>query len=248
MKLKTVILVAMIGLGALSFMLQTKASEMPERPHLATSGTGSVDATPDIATIAIEVSVSAKEVADAKKQVDARVAQYFDFLRKNGVESKDMNAANLSTQPEYDDQKTSETLPKGYRAVRQVQITVHRVNKINELLDGALKFGLNEIRDIKLSVANPTIYHEQARKKAIENAITQASALAEGFNVKLGPVYSIGYHMGNYQPRLVMYSRTSLASPNDLAKTYEQETIHFDDQVDVVFELQTSGPAELSKK
>lgn len=247
MKLKIWTLAAILGLGVLPFTLQTKASEMPERPHLATSGTGIVDVKPDIATIAIEVSVSAKDAAEAKKQVDTRVAQYVEFLHKNGVERKDISAANLGTQPEETtDQKTGETLLKGYRAVRQVQITVRRVDKIDALLDGALKLGLNEIRDIKLSVANPTFYQAQARKKAIENAIYQASSLAEGFKVKLGPVYSIRYHMGSYQPRLVMYNSTNADSSNDLAKTYEQETIHFDDQVDVVFELQ--APAGLSQE
>jgi hypothetical protein len=35
-----------------------------------------VDATPDIATLAIEVNISAKDAASAKKQADDRVAQY----------------------------------------------------------------------------------------------------------------------------------------------------------------------------
>jgi len=239
-KLKTLILVTMIGLGTLSLVLQTKAAEMPTGPHVITSGTGSVDVTPDIATISIEVSVSVKDAAEAKKQVDTRVAQYFDFLRKNGIEKKDINAANLSTQPEYEYQKTGKTILKGYRAVRLVQVIVRQVGKINELLDGALKFGLNEIRDVKLSVANPTIYREQVRKKAIENAIFQAGSLAEGFKVKLGPIYSIRYHTDN-QPIPVMYNSVRAASSSNTAKTYEQETIHFDDQVDVVFELQTTG-------
>ncbi|WP_302788944.1 SIMPL domain-containing protein, partial [Escherichia coli] len=72
--------------------------------------TASVDATPDIATLAIEVSVSSKDAAQAKKQVDERVAQYFDFLQKNNIEKKDISAANLRTQPEYDYLKTGESV------------------------------------------------------------------------------------------------------------------------------------------
>lgn len=80
MKLKALAMAAMIGLGTLPLALQ--AAEVPEGPHVVTSGTSSVDATPDIATLAIEVSVSSKDAAQAKKQVDERVAQYFDFLQK----------------------------------------------------------------------------------------------------------------------------------------------------------------------
>lgn len=241
MKLKALVMAAMVGLGTLPLALQ--AAEVPEGPHVVTSGTSSVDATPDIATLAIEVSVSSKDAAQAKKQVDERVAQYFDFLQKNNIEKKDISAANLRTQPEYDYLKTGESVLKGYRAVRQVQVTLRQLDKLNGLLDGALKSGLNEIRAVELGVAKPDVYREQARQKAIENATQQAASLAKGFNAKLGPVYSIRYHVANYQPMPVarMYKSAGAAAESDAAQTYEQQSIHFDDQVDVVFELQRNA-------
>jgi uncharacterized protein len=240
MKLKPFTVATIIGLAVFALALPINADEMPAGPYLSTMGTASVDATPDIATIMIEVSYSAKNAITAKKQVDTRVIQYFDFLRKNGIEKKDISAANLSTQPEYDYQKTGAAELKGYRAVRQVQVTVRQIDKLNELLDGALKFGLNEIRAIKLGIANPNSYRDQVRKKAIDNAILQATSLAEGFKVKLGPVYSIHYQGDNEQtmPVPVMFLRAENTSPNNPDKTYQQQTIHFKDQVDVVFELQ----------
>lgn len=241
MKLKALAMAAMVGLGTLPMALQ--AAEVPEGPHVITSGTASVDATPDIATLAIEVSVSSKDAAQAKKQVDERVALYFDFLQKNNIEKKDISAANLRTQPEYDYLKTGESVLKGYRAVRQVQVTLRQLDKLNELLDGALKSGLNEIRAVELGVAKPDVYREQARQKAIENATQQAESLAKGFHAKLGPVYSIRYRVANYQPMPVarMYKAAGAAAENDAAQTYEQQSIHFDDQVDVVFELQRNA-------
>jgi len=240
-KLKALAMAAMVGLGTLPLALQ--AAELPEGPHVVTSGTSSVDATPDIATLAIEVSVSSKDAGQAKKQVDERVAQYFDFLQKNNIEKKDISAANLRTQPEYDYLKTGESVLKGYRAVRQVQVTLRQLDKLNELLDGALKSGLNEIRSVELGVAKPDVYREQARQKAIENATQQAASLAKGFNAKLGPVFSIRYHVANYQPMPVarMYKSAGAAAETDAAQTYEQQSIHFDDQVDLVFELQRNA-------
>ena len=239
MKLKTLILATMT-LGILPLTLPATAGELPAGPHIVTSGVASVEAIPDMATITIEVNVSANNAADAKKQVDTRVAQYFDFLRENGIEKKDINAANLNTQPEYDYPKTGQAVIKGYRAVRQVQVTVHQIDKLNKLLDGALKLGLNEINAIKLGVANPCVYRQQTRQKAIANAISVADSLAEGFNVKRGPIYSIRYSVTNDQakPIALMYKSSEANSQTNPAKTYEQETIHFDDQVDVVFELE----------
>ncbi|QCR35095.1 oxidative stress defense protein [Nissabacter sp. SGAir0207] len=238
MKLKALALAAIMGVGSAATAAQ--AAELPEGPHVVTSGTASVDATPDIATLAIDVNVSAKEAASAKQQADARVAEYFAFLQKNGIDKKDINAANLRTQPEYNYLKDGRSELKGYRASRQVQVTLRQLDKLNDLLDGALKSGLNEIRAVELGVANPDTYRDQARQKAIDNATQQAGALAAGFKAKLGPVYSIRYHVANYQPMPVMrmFKTAESAPQGDAAQTYEQQTIHFDDQVDVVFELQ----------
>ena len=237
MKLTKSALAAIVGLSVLP--AAALADELPNGPHVVTSGQASVDATPDIATLAIEVSVSSKDASEAKKQADARVAQYFDFLQKNGIEKKDINAANLRTQPEYDYLKDGKSELKGYRAVRQVQVTLRQLDKLNELLDGALKSGLNEIRSVELGVANPDSYRDKARQAAIENATQQAGALAKGFNTQLGPVYSIRYHVANYQPMPVarMFKTADAAPMTSAAQTYEQQSIHFDDQVDVVFEL-----------
>lgn len=238
MKLNKLALAAMIVMGSLP--LAAQADELPAGPHVVTSGQASVDAVPDIATLAIEVNISAKDAAEAKKQADTRVQQYFDFLNKNGIEKKDINAANLRTQPEYDYLKDGKSVLKGYRAVRQVQVTLRQLDKLNELLDGALKSGLNEIGSVELGVANPEQYREQARKAAIDDAIKQAGALAQGFSTTLGPVYSIRYHVANYQPMPVarMYKAADAAPLTSAAQTYQQQSIHFDDQVDVVFELQ----------
>nr|WP_272928474.1 oxidative stress defense protein [Cronobacter dublinensis] len=236
-KFKVIALAAMMGFGAAS----VQANELPNGPHIVTSGTASVDAVPDIATLAIEVNVSAKDAAGAKKQADDRVAQYLTFLQNNGVEKKDVNAANLRTQPEYEYLKDGKTQLKGYRAVRTVEVTLRKLDKLNELLDGALKAGLNEIRSVSLAVAHPDEYKDKARKAAIDDAVRQAQQLASGFNSKLGPVYSVRYHVSNYQPTPMMrMMKAEAAAPASAQDTYDQQTIQFDDQVDVVFELQPS--------
>ncbi len=81
--------------------MAAQANELPDGPHIVTSGTASVDAVPDIATLAIEVNVAAKDAATAKKQADERVAQDISFLELNQI-AKDISSANLRTQPDYD--------------------------------------------------------------------------------------------------------------------------------------------------
>ncbi|MXP49704.1 oxidative stress defense protein [Pantoea sp. Eser] len=233
MKLKALALAAIMSARALPGV---QADELPNGPHVVTSGKATVDARPDIATLSIVVNVSSKDAADAKKQADSRVAQYFGFLQKNGIEKKNIDAANLSTQPEYDYTKEGKSVLKGYRAVRQL-------DKLNDLLDGALKSGLNEVRSVELGVANPESYKQQARKAAIKNATQQASELAAGFNAQLGSIYSIRYQVANYQPMQMnrMY-KAAAAADTSAQETYDQQSINFDDQVDVVFEIKPNTP------
>ena len=236
MNVKVLALAALVGFSGMS----AQASELPEGPHVVTSGTASVDAVPDIATLSIEVNVAAKDAATAKKQADERVAQYLTFLELNQISKKDIRSANLRTQPDYDYQNGKSIL-KGYRAVRTVEVTLRQLDKLNPLLDGALKAGLNEIRSVSLGVAQPDSYKDKARQAAIKDAIHQAQGLAEGFNSKLGPVYSVRYHVSNYQPSPMVRMMKADAAPSNAQETYEQATIQFDDQVDVVFQLEPAA-------
>ncbi|MDW3458667.1 SIMPL domain-containing protein, partial [Escherichia coli] len=77
------------------------------------------------------------------------------------IAKKDISAANLRTQPDYDYQNGKSIL-KGYRAVRTVEVTLRQLDKLNALLDGALNAGLNEIRSVSLGVAQPDAYKDKA--------------------------------------------------------------------------------------
>ncbi|HEI9843385.1 TPA: oxidative stress defense protein [Morganella morganii] len=239
MKLKSLALAAMVALG--SYTAAAQAAETPAGPHISTSGSAVIQAEPDMATLTINVTVKEKEASAAKAQADKRVAQYFDFLKEQGIEKKDINAANISTSPDYVyDKEKEESVIRGYNASRSVTVKVHDLNKLNTLLDGALKSGLNDISAVEFGVNNPEKYREEARQKAISDAISQAKSVAKGFGTELGAVYSIGYNAP--QPVPVMARGKMMLAANAPAavsadETYEQQTIDFRDQVDVVFEL-----------
>lgn len=239
MKLKSLALAAMVALG--SYTTAAQAAETPAGPHISTSGSAVIQAEPDMATLTINVTVKEKEASAAKAQADKRVAQYFDFLKAQGIEKKDINAANISTSPDYVyDKEKEESVIRGYNASRSVTVKVHDLNKLNTLLDGALKSGLNDISAVEFGVNNPEKYREEARQKAISDAISQAKSVAKGFGTELGAVYSIGYNAP--QPVPVMARGKMMLAANAPAavsadETYEQQTIDFRDQVDVVFEL-----------
>lgn len=239
MKLKSLALAAMVALGG--YTAAAQAAETPAGPHISTSGSAVIQAEPDMATLSINVTVKEKDASAAKAQADKRVAQYFDFLKAQGIEKKDINAANISTSPDYVyDKEKEESVIRGYNASRSVTVKVHDLNKLNTLLDGALKSGLNDISAVEFGVNNPDKFRAEVRQKAIDDAISQAKAVAKGFGTELGAVYSIGYNAPQPVPvmargKMMMAANAPAAVSAD--ETYEQQTIDFRDQVDVVFEL-----------
>ncbi|EKT55899.1 oxidative stress defense protein [Providencia sneebia] len=242
MKLKSLVLAAMMAGIAVPAMAQ--ANPLLEGPHITTSGNAVVKAVPDMATLNINVEVTEKDAAAAKAAVDKRVAEYFEFLNKNGIDKKDINAANVRTQPKYEYSKSAEkSSVTGYTAIRSVEVKVTNLDQLNTLLDGALTAGLNEINSVQFGVNNPQQYRNEAREKAIKDAIEQATALAKGFNVQLGPVYSINYRAPEAVPYPAPVMRfnakvaMSAAPESDINETYGKQNIDFNDQVDVVFEL-----------
>lgn len=219
--------------------LSVVAADMPDKPHISTSGHGLVEVKPDMATLNIVVELTAAQAAPAKTQVDQRVARYFDFLHQQGIEKQDIDAANISTQPQYDYSKQGKPQLTGYQATRQVTVKVRNIDKLNDLLNGALKAGLNEIRSVTPGVSDSERYQRQARDLAIQDAIAQGKALASGFGDQLGPVWSIDYHARSsaVSPQPRMYALAKASADTTPQQTYEQNKLRFDDNVSVVFEL-----------
>lgn len=240
MRLKTIVLASVLALGLPSVAL---AASEPEGPHITTSGNATIKATPDMATLNIQVSETAKDAGQAKKQVDERVAKYFAFLKENGVVKEDIDAANIRTQPNYEyDKKAERSVINGYTATRTVNVKIKKLEQLNTLLDGALAAGLNEINNVEFGVNNPESYRAKARETAIKNAIDQASAVAKGFGADLGAVYSVSYRAPDAVPyplAQVKMDAMALSAPSPVAvqETYQQQSIEFKDYVDVVFEL-----------
>lgn len=94
------------------------------------------------------------------------------FSRIKRIESSDINAANITTQPKYEYDKSAEKSKiVGYTAERSVEVKLYKLDQLNTLLDGALAAGLNEINSVQFGVKDPKHYRDEARNKAIDNKL-----------------------------------------------------------------------------
>lgn len=207
-------------------------------PHLETTGRGEVVVKPDMAVFSVDV-VSAKPTAsDAKQASDLAVTKFIDRLMKAGVERKAINSGNIALSAQYRYPKDQAPELTGFKAVRNVTVTVYKLEHLNAYLDGALGDGINQINNITLKVKDQAKYQEEARQAAIVNAKAVAASLAKGFDSEVEGVWQIDYNTESHPMpyRMASYAR-NMADSAAVNQSYSENNIVIADSVNVVFKL-----------
>ncbi|OAN12559.1 oxidative stress defense protein [Photobacterium jeanii] len=223
-------------LGATALLsTQLQAAEV-SFPHLVTQGHGEIIATADMAKLHVEVTEKRATAKEAKQAVDKAVVAFIARLEKQGVKRADIQSANISLHPEYKYPKNKEPQLVGYRAEREVTVTVHKLEALNTYLDGSLVDGINRIRNIELKSSKEAELKQQARTAAIKDAKEKAQSVANGFGESVDGVWQITYLTQSVQP-YVMQARTMSLMSNDVGESYQNDKIVIEDSVDVIFKL-----------
>lgn len=209
-------------------------------PHLETTGRGEVVVKPDMAAFSVDVVATKPTASEAKQAADQAVAKFIERLTKAGVERKNINSANISLSAQYRYPKDQAPEFTGFRATRNVVVTVYKLENLNTYLDGALGDGINQINNITLKVKDQKKYQDEARQAAIANAKEVAASLAKGFDDKVEGVWQIDYNTNDrpmpYGMRSapMMYAADANSAVN---QSYSDNNIVISDSVNVIFKL-----------
>lgn len=231
----------LLNLSALVVSAPLFALEVPQAPHLVVSGYAEQKAEPDMLTLNVSVTALEKQGIKAKQQVDGKVAAFFGQLEGLGIKRSDVEAGNLVIFPEYQYPQNKKPELVGYRAQRQLAVKLYQLDKLSELMDTALKAGLESVSQIEYGLKSPQTIKEQARVGAVEDAKIKAESLAKAFGMKLGKVYSVEYRNNTPMP---VYSRALkeavMAAPaaDMMENSYQQQQISITDNVEAVFLLE----------
>ncbi|MDM5130719.1 SIMPL domain-containing protein [Aeromonas piscicola] len=231
----------LLTLSALVVSAPLFALEVPQAPHLVVSGYAEQKAEPDMLTLNVSVTALEKQGIKAKQQVDGKVAAFFGQLEGLGIKRSDVEAGNLVISPEYQYPQNKKPELVGYRAQRQLAVKLYQLDKLSELMDTALKAGLESVSQIEYGLKSPQTIKEQTRVGAVEDAKTKAESLAKAFGMKLGKVYSVEYRNNTPMP---IYSRAlkaaAMAAPaaDMMENSYQQQQISITDNVEAVFLLE----------
>ena len=209
-----------------------------EQPHIDVTGISKLQVKPDIAKISISVNAIKPTAKAAKKTADDSVAQLIKRLKGFNLSDDDISSANLNLSAEYRYPPKQERKLVGYRATRNITVSIETLNKVSLILDEAIESGINQVNDIQFDVKNRQKFLEQARTMAVKDAKNKAESLAKSVGERIKGVWEIRYHNGASSQPPLLKPRMMMAEMADADSGYQNSKVTFTDRVEVVFILQ----------
>ncbi len=168
-------------------------------PGLITiNGLGEVTAEPDMAIVASGVVTDAETARAALDANTRAMAALFEVLSDAGIAERDIQTSGFSVQPKYvqSDRRDAQgyRLPPviaGYRVSNAVTVRVRDLDDLGRVLDRSVTVGANSISGVSFAVAEPDDLLDEARRRAVADAIARAELMTEAAGVGLGRIRSI---------------------------------------------------------
>lgn len=175
---------------------QTTEPKSPAQARVIVVGEGSVTVTPDYARISGGVTTSAKTVREATDANSKLMTNIITALVDAGIAKKDIQTTQFSIEPIYTSPSSkfstdsSNGAPKlsGYRVSNQVNVTIHQISQVSDILDGLVKAGATNVGNVMFLFSGQEKALDQARAAAVANARHKAELYAQASGVNLGRV------------------------------------------------------------
>jgi hypothetical protein len=228
----------LVATGLLLVSSVAAAAELPRT--ISVSGTGSVDAVPDIARLTLAVQRRNASMQSARDET-VRVSKAFLVLcAKLGIKESKIRTSGLTINPEYRwDEKNNQQVFTGYFVQRQLQVEVTDLDKLGDVIEGAIDAGVNEVSPPQLDSSKRKALERDALGAATEDARANAERIAASLGVKLGPVRTVsaGGAMPPPMPMQELRVMSAMASDGGAAKSYVPGEVSFDSRVDATFDV-----------
>ena len=170
---------------------QTIIMPSDQQNQIYVSGTATIKATPDIATIQIGVQTFHKDVEEAVAKNNEDAEDIIAALRREGVAEKDIQTSRFNIYPQRDYVNNRPDRIIGFQVDNTVSATVRDLDTIGQVLQAAIDAGANNINGLNFSVDDPIPLRDEARAEAIKDARRRADVMAEAAGIQVGKVISI---------------------------------------------------------
>jgi uncharacterized protein YggE len=235
MKQRTLALAAIMT----SLALATSAwSAEPEPRTVTVSGQGEIRAEPDKALVQLGVEARKPTLDAARAEVAKAVEAALKLTRDLKIEQKHVRTTRLNVQPEYNwDNQAKERNLIGYYVSRTIEVDLHDLDKLGQLLERAVDLGINQVSDPQLDSSKRHDLERAALAQAVQDARLNAEAVAKAADARLGPPRTISANSGFTPPPMPMRAKVMAMEAADSAQSYQAGQMGFTATVQVQYDL-----------
>jgi uncharacterized protein YggE len=181
---------------------------------LDVSGVGKVKIKPDIAYVNIGVRSQSPEVMEAFTENSEIAENIIQKLLTMGIEQKDIQTRNFNIyqqqEPRFEMEEETRT---SYVVENTVAVVVRDLDALGEVLSTMVSEGANTIHGVSFDIEDREAAIEEARQLAIQDAKSQAEAIADAAGVKLGDIRKISINQnGGITPRVEFAEEAAMGS------------------------------------
>jgi uncharacterized protein YggE len=198
----------LLALTAALFLSATAVATAQTAPvsGFTVSGEGIVDVAPDIAVVTLGVTTEATTAAAALKANSDEQAKVLAALAEAGVDARDIQTSGLNLSPLWDSRGYEDGRPRvtGYQASNMETVRVRDLASLGGLLDLVVTTGANQLNALTFGLADEKPARDEARKRAVADAMARAELYAQAAGVTLGKITAFTETM-SYQPPQPMY-------------------------------------------
>jgi uncharacterized protein len=170
---------------------------------ISINGEASVSAKPDVVHVTIGVESTGKAANEVLSANSKTTGDVLAALKAAGVDPTDLQTSNFSVQPlilrpQNSSLSSSDEGPSitGYTVSNAVNVTLHDLPRLGDLLDKAVNAGANSIDGVQFDVSNQSALLDDARKTALADARHKAEIYAEAAGLKLGKLVELSENAG----------------------------------------------------
>ncbi len=174
---------------------------------ITVTGSATINVVPDMATVSLGVTTTGDTAGAAMATNNEAVSAVIARLIAAKVADRDMQTSSLSVNPNWvtNAAGTGQEV-KGYIASNQLTVQVRSLEATGSILDAAITDGANTLNGLTFGLQDQRPVEDEARKKAVADALARAKLYAEAAGEKLGPIVSIS-EGGGYVPPVPMMTK-----------------------------------------
>ncbi|MGH2740418.1 MAG: SIMPL domain-containing protein [Actinomycetota bacterium] len=183
------LLILALALGACSRTTVETPAAGRDASGLVVTGVGRVEVRPDTLVVSMGVVSEAASATEALDAVSRGARAMLQAIVANGVPERDIRTTRLDVNPQFDDRGTI----IGFAGTEMFRVTIGDLTKAGEVVAAAVAAAGDDARveRMSLEVSDEEAAREQARMRAVEDAIRRGEELADTAGVKLGSPFSI---------------------------------------------------------